>query len=47
MYLLAIPILWIAVGVWMVIQTDSRGWKADTMFVMMWPLHWYFEVWRK
>lgn len=43
MYFLAIPILWIAVGVWMVIKTNSRGWKADVAFVLSWPVHWTLE----
>ena len=41
---LAIAIIWIAVGIWMVIRTNSREWKADAAFVALWPLHWYFEI---
>lgn len=44
--LAAIAIVWASVGIWMVIQTRSRGWKADVAFAMFWPLHWYFEIWR-
>lgn len=39
----AIPIIWIAIGIWMVIRTKSRGWKADAAFVVTWPIHWLVE----
>ena len=41
--LLAIPIIWIAIGIWLVIKTKSRGWRADLQFVFEWPIHWFLE----
>jgi len=45
-YVASIAVLWIAVGIWMVIKTRSRGWRADVAFVFLWPLHWYIEIWK-
>jgi hypothetical protein len=30
---------WVAVGLWMVSRTRSRGIVADATFVMTWPLY--------
>lgn len=40
----ALAIVWIVVGLWLVINSQSRGWKADTVFVLMWPVHLYLEM---
>lgn len=44
--LVLLVMLWLGVGLWMVSVTPSRGWKADMQFVFLWPLHWYFEIWK-
>ena len=40
----ALAIVWLVVGLWLVISSQSRGWKADAAFVLLWPAHVYFEL---
>ena len=32
-------IIWIGIGAIMVLKSQSRGWWADTLFVVTWPVH--------
>lgn len=39
----AIAALWIAIGVWFVTRSESRGWIADCAFLFGWPIWWIWE----
>ncbi len=39
----AIGLVWVIIGLWLVLCTASRGWKADVVFVLLWPFHAYLE----
>lgn len=34
-----IGLAWLAIGLWMTVNSPSRGWLADALFVLSWPYH--------
>lgn len=42
---LMLILVWLAVGVWLVASTQSRGLFADVLFALLWPVYIYTD-WR-
>lgn len=36
---LALATLWLGIGVLLTVGTRSRGWHADAVFLVLWPVH--------
>lgn len=37
-------VLYLAIGVWLVRNTQSRGFRADAIFVLTWGVHFIHET---
>jgi len=40
MILTMVAVIWIVIGLGYIALTPSRGFVADALFVVLWPVHW-------
>jgi hypothetical protein len=43
--ILLITMVYLSIGVWLTMNTRSRGMVADAIFILLWPLYW-FDDWK-